>query len=95
MNDLLLALLILYFGVYGMLMMLITGVYLARGWNTILSYTPKDLHSTTKMNWFGCIICWIGLFLLNPLNWLLMELPIFIIKCIGKFFYFIFHVGRR
>ena len=95
MNDLVLALLLLYFGVYGMLMMLVTGAYLARGWDTILSYTPKDLHSTTKMNWFGCIICWIGLFLLNPLNWLLMELPIFIIKSIGKFFYFIFHTGRK
>ena len=95
MSDLLLASLILYFGVYGMLMMLITGAYLARGWDTILSYTPKDLHSTTKMNWFGCIISWIGLFLLNPLNWLLMELPLFIIKYIGKFFYLIFHVGRK
>ena len=95
MNDLVLALLLLYFGVYGMIILLVTRAYLARGWDTILSYTPKDLHSTTKMNWFGCIICWIGLFLLNPLNWLVMELPLFIIKYIGKFFYFIFHVGRK
>ena len=95
MSDVLLASLILYFGVYGMLILLVTGAYLARGWDTILSYTPKDLHHVTKMNWFGCIICWLGLFLLNPLNWLLMELPLFIIKYIGKFFYFIFHVGRN
>ena len=91
----LLALLLLYFGVYGMIMMLVTGIYLARGWDTILTYTQRDLHHVTKMNWFGCIISWIGLYLLNPLNWLLMELPLFIIKYIGKFFYLIFHVGRK
>lgn len=70
MSDLLVTLLILYFGVYGMLVMLITGIYLVRDWDTILSYTPKDLRLITKMNWFGCIVSWIGLVLLNPIYWI-------------------------
>ena len=95
MSDLLLVLLILCFGIYGMLVMLITGVYLVRDWDTILSYTPKDLRLITEMNWFGCIVSWMGLVLLNPVYWIVVELPAVIIKYVGKFFYFIFHVSGR
>lgn len=41
---------------------------------------PKDIKNNTKMNWFGCIVCYIGLFILFP------------IQNIGKLIYWLFHV---
>jgi hypothetical protein len=35
-------------------------------WN-VLTPMPKDLKDNTEMNWFGCIICFILLFLMCPL----------------------------
>ncbi|MBO7691969.1 MAG: hypothetical protein J6T10_04955 [Methanobrevibacter sp.] len=41
---------------------------------------PKDIKNNTKMNWFGCIVCYIGLFILFP------------IQNICKLVYWLFHV---
>ena len=41
---------------------------------------PKDIKNNTKMNWFGCIICYIGLFILFP------------IENICKVIYWLFHI---
>ena len=42
--------------------------------------TPIHLHQYTKMNWFGCITCWLLLGLVSPI--------VFIFK-LG---YFLFHL---
>ena len=41
---------------------------------------PSDLKYHTDMNWFGCIICYIGLFILFP------------ILNICKVIYWLFHI---
>ena len=43
---------------------------------------PSDFECYTEMNWFGCIVCYILLFILFP------------IWNIGKFIYWSFHVKR-
>lgn len=43
---------------------------------------PRDIKNNTKMNWFGCIVCYILLFIIFP------------IFNIGKFIYWLFHVKR-
>ncbi len=41
---------------------------------------PKDFKHNTDMNWLGCIVCYILLFILLP------------IPNIGKLIYWLFHV---
>ena len=41
---------------------------------------PSDLKYNTDMNWFGCIVCYIGLFILFP------------ILNICKVVYWLFHI---
>lgn len=44
---------------------------------------PRDLYDNTKLNWFGVIVAFLGLFLLFPVYYLLLGL------------YWLFHVGRK
>ncbi len=41
---------------------------------------PKDIKDNTEMNWFGCIVCYILLFILFPILY------------IGKLIYWLFHI---
>jgi len=41
---------------------------------------PSDIKDNTDMNWFGCIVCYILLFILFP------------IVNIGKVIYWLFHI---
>ena len=41
---------------------------------------PNDLHDNTEMNWVGCIITSIVLFIILPLPWL------------GRLIYTLFHI---
>lgn len=41
---------------------------------------PKDFKNNTNMNWFGCIVCYIFLFILFPILY------------IGKLIYWLFHI---
>ena len=62
---------------------LVIGVPLIVGfgesWNVLVP-TPKDLKDNTEMNWFGCTICFILLFLMIPLFY------------IPKLIYWVFHI---
>lgn len=48
-------------------------------WNVLVPI-PKDFKNNTCMNWFGCIICFILLFLMIPLFY------------IPKLIYWVFHI---
>ena len=54
-------------------------IHLYDAWDTFIPM-PSDFKCYTNMNWFGCIICYIGLFILFP------------IENICKFVYWLFHV---
>ena len=60
-----------------------------------LNASPYTLYDNTRMNMFGCIITWIGITLINPLWRLLIQLPLFIVCNIIKFFTWLFTVGRK
>lgn len=53
----------------------------------ILSRTPAELYEDTNMNWFGCIVCWIGEFVLMPGIWITVL--------VAMFFEWLFTVGRK
>ncbi len=53
--------------------------YFHDNWNVFVPM-PKDFKYMTSMNWFGCIVCYIFLFLLFP------------VFNICKFIYWLFHV---
>ena len=46
-------------------------------------WTPKDIYNRTKFNMFGSWLLFIGLCIISPF------------MAIGKFIYWIFHVGRE
>ena len=46
-------------------------------------WTPKDIYNRTKFNMFGSWLLFIGLCIISPF------------MAIGKFIYWIFHVGRK
>ncbi len=48
-------------------------------WNVFIPM-PKDIKDNTEMNWFGCIVCYILLFILFP------------VWNIGQFIYWLFHI---
>ena len=52
------------------------------GW-ILFQILPQDLHKNTKMNWVGCILVSIVLFVVLTPTW------------IGRFLYWAFHVGRK
>lgn len=45
--------------------------------------TPKDVYKTTRMNWFGAIITYFAMFVIDPLWY------------IAKLIWWVFHVGRK
>lgn len=53
----------------------------------ILSKTPADFYEDTNMNWFGCVVCWIGEFILLPGIWAAVLVAMFI--------EWLFTVGRK
>lgn len=53
-------------------------------------YTPKDIYNRTKMNWFGCIFCYILLIIFTP-HLMLLK---WVVPAVIKSIYFIFHAGR-
>lgn len=55
---------------------------------------PKQLYKTTKMNMFGCILCFI-LFLLFDTIYVVLCLIVQLIYSIIGFIYYICHVGRE
>lgn len=59
--------------------------------DTPLAFSIVDLYHKTKMNWFGCLLVWIGIIIINPFWWLVYK-PVFYI---GKFFKWLFTVGRK
>ena len=44
---------------------------------------PKDFYEDTELNWFGCILLSAIVLVIDP--WIF----------VGKFIYWIFHVGRK
>lgn len=50
---------------------------------TKIIWTPKDIYNRTKFNMFGSWLLFIGLCIISPF------------MAIGKFIYWIFHVGRE
>ena len=48
-----------------------------------LLWTPRDIYDKTNFNIFGCWVLYIGLCIISPF------------MAIGKFIYWIFHVGRK
>ena len=65
------------------------------GYDCFLSYTPKDLYFETKMNWFGCIFVWLLIVVINPMWWIIFELPIYIGRWIVDLFEWLFTIGRK
>ena len=59
--------------------------------DTPLAFSIFDLYHETKMNWFGCLLVWIGIVIINPFWWLGYK-PLFYI---GIFFKWLFTVGRK
>ena len=51
--------------------------------NGQLIWTPRDIYDKTNFNIFGCWVLYIGLCIISPF------------MAIGKFIYWIFHVGRK
>lgn len=45
--------------------------------------TPKDVHDTTKMNWFGAVMIYLAMFAIDPVWYSL------------KLIWFSFHIGRK
>lgn len=54
-----------------------TGLY--DSWGVFVPM-PRDFKCKTEMNWFGCMVCYILLFILFP------------ILNIGKLIYWLFHI---
>ena len=62
----------------------------------ILNCTPSMLYDNYRsLNMFACIMLWIFILLINPLWQILFNGGTFLIYNIGKFFKFIFTVGRK
>ena len=53
------------------------------------------LYSETEMNWFGCIVVWIFILLVNPVWWILVRLLEYLISIAIKFINWLMHVGRK
>ena len=63
----------------GFLIVTINGAGFKYAWNVYIPM-PKDFKNNTEMNWLGCVVCYIGLFILFP------------IQNICKLVYWLFHV---
>lgn len=62
----------------------------------ILNCTPSMLYDNyRKLNMFACIMLWILILLINPFWQILVNGGTFLIYNIGRFFIFIFTVGRK
>ena len=59
--------------------------------DSFLTFSITDLYYEIKMNWFGCLLAWIGIVIINPIWWLVYK-PLFYI---GLFFKWLFTVGRK
>lgn len=56
----------------GFLIVTVQGAGFKYAWNVYIPM-PKDIKDNTEMNWFGCIVCYIGLFILLPI-WYICKL---------------------
>lgn len=60
-----------------------------------LNLSPLGLYSETEMNWFGCIVAWVFILLINPFWWILVRLLECLINITIKFISWLVCVGRK
>lgn len=96
MSEFQISMLSLY-GVVCLLMMVITLGHVV--WQNDEDYffnlSPLGLYSETEMNWFGCILVWMFILLVNPIWWILVRLFEYLINITIKFISWLIHVGRK
>lgn len=64
--------------------------------NFILNCTPSMIYDNYRsLNMFACIMLWILILIVNPVWQILVNGGTFLIYNVGRFFKFIFTVGRR
>lgn len=56
----------------GFLVITVQGACFKYAWNVYIPM-PKDIKDNTNMNWFGCIVCYMVLFILLPI-WYICKL---------------------
>lgn len=61
------------------IVIILQGTGFKYAWNVYIPM-PKDIKNNTNMNWLGCIVCYILLFILLPIWY------------IGKVIYWLFHI---
>ena len=62
-----------------------------------LIFTPTDFYGDTAMNWFGSWICFILLFIINPIG-LIIKLLLYLVICLWylvEFIKILFTIGKK